>query len=84
MKKIVLGVMVIAFSLALASTSFAKKKKGYKEGTAGAGSIVGTVMLKGEPMAPIMEDLNKGKNVEFCVTNPTTPVSYTHLRAHET
>ena len=54
MKKIVLGVMVIAFSLALASTSFAKKKPSYKEGTAGSGSIVGTVMLKGEPLAPIM------------------------------
>ena len=53
MKKIVLGVMVVAFSLALASTSFAKKK-GYVEGAAGPGSITGTVMLKGDAMAPIM------------------------------
>ena len=69
MKKIVLGVMVVAFSLALASTSFAKKK-GYVEGAAGPGSITGTVMLKGDAMAPIMEDLSKGKNVEFCTTHP--------------
>ena len=69
MRKIVLSVMVVAFSLALASTSFAKKKV-YVEGTAGAGSITGTVMLKGAAMAPIMEDLSKGKNVEFCTTHP--------------
>ena len=31
MKKIVFSVMVVAFSLAMASTSFAKKKKGYEE-----------------------------------------------------
>ncbi len=73
MKKIVLGVMVASLSLALgASTSFAAKKPKYAEGTAGAGSITGTVSLKGTPMAPIMEDLNKGKNVEFCVTHPDT------------
>ena len=71
MRKIVLSVMVVAFSLALASTSFAKKK-GYVEGTAGKGSIAGTVSLKGDAPAPIMEDLNKGKNVEFCTTHPDT------------
>ena len=38
MRKIVLSVMVVAFSLALASTSFAKKGK-YKEGSAGSGII---------------------------------------------
>ena len=61
MRKIVLSVMAVAFSLALASTSFAKKGK-YKEGSAGSGSITGTVSLKGTPMAPIIEDLTKGKN----------------------
>lgn len=72
MKKLVLGVVVASLALTLgASTGFAKKK-GYEEGTAGAGSIVGTVMLKGDAPAPIMEDLNKGKNVEFCITNPST------------
>ena len=69
MRKIVLSIMVMAFSLALASTGFAKKAK-YKEGSAGSGSITGTVSLKGTPMAPIIEDLTKGKNVEFCTTHP--------------
>ena len=71
MRKIVLGVMAVSLSLALgASTSFAAKKKGYAEGSAGAGSISGTVSLKGAAMAPIMEDLSKGKNVEFCAKHP--------------
>ena len=60
MKKIVLGVMVATFALALvASTGFAAKKPKYKEGTAGAGSLSGTVSLKGASMAPIVEDLTK-------------------------
>ena len=42
------------------------------EGAAGAGSNSGTVSLKGTALAPIMEDLSKGKNVEFCVTHPDT------------
>jgi hypothetical protein len=70
MRKIVLGVMVVSLSMMLgASTSFAKKAL-YVEGSAGAGSISGTVMLKGNAPAPIMEDLSKGKNVEFCATHP--------------
>ena len=71
MKKIVLGVMVVSLALVVgASTSFAAKKPEYVEGAAGAGSISGTVSLEGAVMAPIMEDLAKGKNVEFCVTHP--------------
>ena len=71
MRKIVLGVMAVTLSMALgASTSFAGKKPKYAEGSAGAGSITGTVSLSGTPMAPIMEDLSKGKNVEFCSTHP--------------
>lgn len=53
------------------SLSFAKKAK-YEEGAAGGGSISGVVNFKGTVPAPIMEDLNKGKNVEFCVTHPDT------------
>ena len=60
MKKIVLSVMVVAFSLAMASTSFAKKKKGYEEGSAGPGSISGTVSLKGKAMAPRQTQLHLG------------------------
>jgi hypothetical protein len=72
MKKIVLGVMVASLALTLgASTGFSGTDvKGYKEGSAGTGSISGTVSLKGEAPAPIMEDLSKGKNVEFCSKHP--------------
>ena len=70
MKKVLVVLMALTVSIAFAGTSFAAKKKGYVEGTAGAGSITGVVSLKGAPMAPIMEDLSKGKNVEFCITHP--------------
>jgi len=36
------------------------------------GSISGVIHFKGNAPAPIMEDLNKGKNVEFCATHPDT------------
>ncbi|HIO37577.1 MAG TPA: carboxypeptidase regulatory-like domain-containing protein [Rhodospirillales bacterium] len=71
MKKVLVVLMALIVSIAFAGTSFAaKKKKGYVEGTAGAGSITGVVSLKGNTPAPIMEDLSKGKNVEFCITHP--------------
>jgi len=71
MRKIFLSVTIVAFSVAMASASFAQVTvKGYKEGSAGKGSISGTVSLKGDAPAPIMEDLSKGKNVEFCSTHP--------------
>ena len=71
MKKVLVVLMALIVSIAFAGTSFAaKKKKGYVEGTAGAGSITGVVSLKGNVPAPIMEDLSKGKNVEFCITHP--------------
>ncbi len=69
MKKVWIAVLTLVVSVALAGTSFAKKK-GYKEGSAGAGSIAGVVTLKGAATAPIMEDLSKGKNVEFCSKHP--------------
>ena len=70
MKKVFVALMVLTVAIAFAGTSFAAKKKGYAEGTAGAGSITGVVSLKGAAPAPIMEDLSKGKNVEFCSTHP--------------
>ncbi|QPJ61040.1 MAG: carboxypeptidase regulatory-like domain-containing protein [Candidatus Nitronauta litoralis] len=55
-----------------ATDAFAKKQK-YKAGKVdGGGSISGMVTLKGDPPPAIMEDLNKGKNVEFCATHPDT------------
>ena len=73
MKKGMLGALlvVVAFVFSV-STSFAAKKPMYKEGAAGGGSITGTVSFKGDVPPPIMEDLNKGKNVEFCVQHPDT------------
>ena len=72
MKKVWLVVLTVAVSVALAGTSFAAKKVKYKEGAAGAGSIAGVVSLKGKAPPPIMEDLKKGKNVEFCMKHPDT------------
>ena len=77
MKKVWLVALMVAVSVALAGTSFAaevkyKKKTLYKEGAAGGGSIAGVVSLKGKAPPPIMEDLKKGKNVEFCTKHPDT------------
>jgi len=72
MKKVLVTLIVLTVSIAFTGTSFAAKKKGYKEGKAGSGSIAGVVSLKGAPPAPIIEDLTKGKNVEFCITHPDT------------
>jgi len=71
-RKTLIGLLVISVALAFSTAAFAKKAK-YEEGAvSGGGSISGTVSLKGNPPPPIMEDLNKGKNVEFCVTHPDT------------
>ena len=45
----------------------------YEETTVSdGGSISGVIHFTGKAPAPIMEDLNKGKNVEFCATHPDT------------
>jgi mono/diheme cytochrome c family protein len=45
----------------------------YDEGAVSdGGSISGVIHFSGNVPAPIMEDLNKGKNVEFCATHPDT------------
>ena len=68
-----LGILVSVVSLTLgAQVVFAKKAK-YEEGeVSGGGSISGIISFKGDVPPPIMEDLSKGKNVEFCVTHPDT------------
>ncbi len=72
MKKTLTLTFVAAVSLVMASSAFAKKAK-YEEGAVeDGGSILGTISFKGEPPAPIMEDLSKGKNVEFCSQHPDT------------
>ncbi|UCD12305.1 MAG: carboxypeptidase regulatory-like domain-containing protein [Nitrospinaceae bacterium] len=70
MKKLATALTIAIVSLGMtASASFAKKAK-YEGGAPGKGSISGTVTLKGDAPPPIMEDLSKGKNVEFCSTHP--------------
>jgi hypothetical protein len=69
MKKVLLGGLVIMATLTLSSSAFAKASD-YEEGAGGSGSITGTITLKGAAPAPIMEDLAKGKNKEFCSQHP--------------
>ena len=72
MRKVLVGILVVGITFVLsASASFAKKGK-YEGGAAGKGSISGVVNFKGTAPEPIMEDLNKGKNVEFCAKHPDT------------
>jgi hypothetical protein len=71
-RKTLIGLLVISVALAFGTAAFAKKYK-YEEGAvSGGGSISGSVSLKGNPPPPIMEDLNKGKNFEFCIIHPDT------------
>jgi hypothetical protein len=49
------------------------KKAVYEEGPVdNGGSISGVINFKGDVPAALMEDLNKGKNAEFCTTHPDT------------
>ena len=66
----------IGLTLALGMMStpvFAGGKVMYKEASvANGGTIKGVVALKGDVPPPIMKDLNKEKNSEFCSNHPTT------------
>ena len=72
-RKTLVGLLVISVALAFGTVSFAKKGD-YEEGAvSGGGSISGSVSPEREILLlPSWEDLNKGKNVEFCVTHPDT------------
>ena len=72
MKKINLIAITTVMALALASNVQAKKSKYEEAQVANGGSISGSVLFKGAVPAPIMEDLSKGKNAEFCATHPDT------------
>ena len=50
----------------------AGKGKYEEDAVSAGGSISGVIHFSGNVPAPIMEDLNKGKNVEFCATHPDT------------
>ncbi len=71
-RKTLIALLIISVALAFGTAAFAKKAK-YEEGAvSGGGSISGSISLKGNPPPAIMEDLNKGKNAEFCTTHPDT------------
>lgn len=72
-KKSLFNVAVILIALVFSASMASAKKSDYEEtAVSGGGSISGVVNLKGNAPAPIMEDLNKGKNSEFCSTHPDT------------
>ena len=72
MKPIKLATPIFLAIMLLVATD-GQAKEDYKEGSvSNGGSISGVVTLKGDAPPPIMEDLNKGKNSEFCVTHPDT------------
>ena len=70
MKKINLIAITTVIALALASNVQAKKSAYEESQVSKGGSISGSVMFKGTVPAPILEDLSKGKNVEFCGGHP--------------
>lgn len=70
-KKSLVNVLVILIVLIFSATM--SMARGYEEtSVSDGGSISGVVSFKGKQPDPIMEDLNKGKNVEFCTQHPDT------------
>jgi hypothetical protein len=53
-------------------SGFKVPSKYNEEAVGNGGSISGVIHFSGNVPAPIMEDLSKGKNVEFCSTHPDT------------
>ena len=70
-RKVLVAVLILCVAFVFgASSGFAAKVKYAGGAVSGGGSISGVVTLEGDAMAPIMEDLSKGKNFEFCGTHP--------------
>jgi hypothetical protein len=72
MKKLNLMAVTTVMALALASHVQAKTNSYEETLVVKGGSIAGNILFKGDVPAPILEDLNKGKNAEFCSTHPDT------------
>jgi hypothetical protein len=64
--------LMICLILWVAQEGLAKSKTYQVSPVTNGGSLTGSVLFKGKIPAPIMEDLNKGKNAEFCATHPDT------------
>lgn len=72
MKTLNLLAIATVITLTLVGNAQAKKSKYQEVQVSNGGSISGSVLFKGNVPAPIMEDLGKGKNAEFCATHPDT------------
>ena len=73
MKAIIKAVgLMICLTLWFAQEGFAKKNAYQVSPVTHAGNLAGSVSFKGKVPDPILEDLNKGKNVEFCIQHPDT------------
>ncbi|PIQ97697.1 MAG: hypothetical protein COV67_02825 [Nitrospinae bacterium CG11_big_fil_rev_8_21_14_0_20_56_8] len=71
--KQIFTLMITVGLAALLMSPPASAKSNYEETTvADGGALAGVVSFKGKVPQPIMEDLNKGKNSEFCITHPDT------------
>ena len=64
--------LMICLTLWFAQEGFAKKNAYQVSPVTHGGNLAGSVFFKGKVPDPIREDLNKGKNVEFCVQHPDT------------
>ena len=60
--------LMICLTLWVAQEGLAKSKAYEVSPVSNDGSLSGSVLFKGKVPAPIQEDLNKGKNSEFCAT----------------
>ena len=64
--------LMIFLTLFMVSEGLAKKNAYQVSPVTDGGNVKGTVLFKGKVPEPILEDLNKGKNVEFCAQHPDT------------
>ena len=71
MKTTITTVLALAVVMAVVTNPVFAKKAKYEEATVdNGGTITGAINFKGEVPATILENLNKGKNSEFCLTHP--------------
>ncbi|CAI2719384.1 carboxypeptidase-like regulatory domain-containing protein [Nitrospina watsonii] len=71
MKTRILQTLTVLVALAVATGTGLAAGKGYQAiDVKNGGALIGAVLFKGTPPPPIMEDLSKGKNFEFCMTHP--------------
>ena len=64
--------LMICLALIAAPAAFAGKQDYTVISVSNGGSLAGSVLFKGPAPKPIMENLNKGKNAEFCAGHPDT------------